>query len=152
MGEKKKIYIRKLEIKDLPLIQELNILNIPEHYTMGYLIKLIQKNNHSHVLIEEDKIVGYILLSRTDNEAHIISICLDSRYRYRGLGTELLSIAILDLYKSHGPINIFLHTRISNYRALYFYRKFGFYIDKTIENYYGDGEMALKMCLVLDGK
>jgi len=57
-------------------------------------------------------------------------------YRKLGIGSALLNF-VLKLCKERPTIGaVYLHVQTSNEEAIQFYKKFGFEIVETIENYY----------------
>ena len=100
---------------------------------------LICKNN--------SEIIGFIIFSPINPEAHILSISVIKKIQSKGVGTLLLR-SMLDQCKAMNYKKIFLEVRTSNLQAINFYQKFGFIKDAIRDNYYKDNsEDALLMSL-----
>jgi len=68
--------------------------------------------------------------------AYIMTLGVLAPYRNLGIGYKLLQYT-LDLCKKRPEIqDIYLHVQVNNDQAINFYKKFGFEIKETIQNYY----------------
>ena len=95
------------------------------------------------------EIIGFIIFSPINPEAHILSISVIKKIQSKGVGTLLLR-SMLDQCKAMNYKKIFLEVRTSNLQAINFYQKFGFIKDAIRDNYYTDNsEDALLMSLSL---
>jgi ribosomal-protein-alanine N-acetyltransferase len=93
------------------------------------------------------EIIGFIIFSPINPEAHILSISVTKKIQSKGIGTLLLQ-SMLDQCKAMNYKKIFLEVRTSNIQAINFYQKFGFIKDAIRDNYYKDNsEDALLMSL-----
>jgi ribosomal-protein-alanine N-acetyltransferase len=93
------------------------------------------------------EIIGFIIFSPINPEAHILSISVMKKIQSKGVGTLLLR-SMLDQCKAMNYKKIFLEVRTSNLQAINFYQKFGFIKDAIRDNYYTDNsEDALLMSL-----
>ena len=93
------------------------------------------------------EIIGFIIFSPINPEAHILSISVIKKIQSKGVGTLLLR-SMLDQCKAMNYKKIFLEVRKSNLQAINFYQKFGFIKDAIRDNYYTDNsEDALLMSL-----
>ena len=93
------------------------------------------------------EIIGFIIFSPINPEAHILSISVMKKIQSKGVGTLLLR-SMLDQCKAMNYKKIFLEVRKSNLQAINFYQKFGFIKDAIRDNYYTDNsEDALLMSL-----
>jgi len=98
---------------------------------------------HKGLICKHDsKIIGFIIFSPINPEAHILSISVTKKIQSKGVGALLLQ-SMLDQCAAMNYKKIFLEVRISNLQAINFYQKFGFR-----DNYYTDNsEDALLMSL-----
>lgn len=96
------------------------------------------------LICEFDNIkVGFMQYSLYYDRIEIDYIFVDENYRRKGLADGLLNF-LLSLYK--GNINnITLEVSIKNIPALNLYKKHGFEVVATRDNYYGHGNSALLM-------
>ncbi|MDC1241456.1 ribosomal protein S18-alanine N-acetyltransferase [Gammaproteobacteria bacterium] len=103
---------------------------------------------HKGLICKHDsKIIGFIIFSPINPEAHILSISVTKKIQSKGVGALLLQ-SMLDQCAAMNYKKIFLEVRISNLQAINFYQKFGFSKDAIRDNYYTDNsEDALLMSL-----
>ena len=93
------------------------------------------------------EIIGFIIFSPINPEAHILSISVTKKIQSKGIGSLLLQ-SMLDQCAAMNYKKIFLEVRTSNLQAINFYQKFGFSKDAIRDNYYTDNsEDALLMSL-----
>ena len=103
---------------------------------------------HKGLICKHDsKIIGFIIFSPINPEAHILSISVTKKIQSKGVGALLLQ-SMLDQCAAMNYKKIFLEVRTSNFQAINFYQKFGFSKDAIRDNYYKDNsEDALLMSL-----
>ena len=103
---------------------------------------------HKGLICKHDsKIIGFIIFSPINPEAHILSISVTKKIQSKGVGALLLQ-SMLDQCAAMNYKKIFLEVRTSNFQAINFYQKFGFSKDAIRDNYYTDNsEDALLMSL-----
>jgi ribosomal-protein-alanine N-acetyltransferase len=81
------------------------------------------------------KIIGFILISQTADECHILNLCVLHEFQHRGRGQQLLQYALV--YARQNGIGIaYLEVRKSNTRAISLYRKMQFHLIGQRKNYY----------------
>jgi len=103
---------------------------------------------HKGLICKHDsEIIGFIIFSPINPEAHILSISVTKKIQSKGVGSLLLQ-SMLDQCAAMNYKKIFLEVRTSNLQAINFYQKFGFSKDAIRNNYYTDNsEDALLMSL-----
>lgn len=103
----------------------------------SYLFNLDQTSNKPYNYIygyyENDKLLGFIHIILSIDEADIVNIVVDNYYRKKGVGKKLIEYII----KKHHLKAINVEVRQSN-EAVNFYLKMGFKILRMIPNYYRD--------------
>ena len=77
------------------------------------------------VLVLDQRVVGYAVLSIAAGEAHILNICVEPSLRARGLGANLLDELLLRA-RAASVREVFLEVRPSNESAIALYKKKGF--------------------------
>ena len=75
-------------------------------------------------------------------DANIVSLAVDLRYRRRGLARQLLSHALTD--QPHEIRTVSLEVREDNAGARALYERLGFHVTRRIRKYYPDGGTALR--------
>ena len=96
---------------------------------------LANPTGRAWAISEEQGAQGVVWFSIVQNEAEIIDIRVDNRYRRTGIGESLLTQAFEKLRVS-SIRSIFLEVRSSNAGALALYEKLGFSMMGRRENYY----------------
>lgn len=104
---------------------------------------LLKDYNKIYVFIDKSKVVGFIHIQVSFDEADIINIAVDKNYRCQHIGSELISYVITD--NNLKCLNLEVRTKNP---AVKFYEKEGFKIIRTISNYY-DNDNAYFMKKVI---
>ena len=95
----------------------------------------LNAGNSSIVLKDKKNILGYAFFSVIDTDSHLLNITVSKDFQGRGYGKRILD-KVLFQSKVLGATVIFLEVRVSNYKAINFYEKFGFKRDAIRYNYY----------------
>jgi ribosomal protein S18 acetylase RimI-like enzyme len=90
-------------------------------------------------------IVGYIVARAAARKAgHIVTIDVLSEARRHAVGSRLLRAAEERL-QAAGCRNVFLETAVDNLAAIRFYKKFNYFLVRTLPRYYSNGVDALHL-------
>ena len=95
----------------------------------------LNAGNSSIVLKDKKNILGYAFFSVIGADSHLLNITVSKDFQGRGYGKKILD-KVLFQSKVLGATVIFLELRVSNYKAIDFYEKFGFKRDAIRYNYY----------------
>ena len=114
-----------LEEKDIDKVLAIEEESNPVPWTIKNFKDCIEKGYYSLVLKENNKVIGFAILSVSTEESHLLNIGLTSLKRGRGLGRELLEKMIMAA-EVMGSKKIFLEVRISNVIAIDLYKASGF--------------------------
>ena len=95
----------------------------------------MEAGNSSIVLKYKKNILGYAFFTVVGTDSHLLNITVSKNYQGRGYGKKILE-KVLFQSKVLGATIVFLEVRVSNYRAIDFYEKFGFKRDAIRYNYY----------------
>ena len=114
-----------LEEKDIDKVLAIEEESNPVPWTIKNFKDCIEKGYYSLVLKENNKVIGFAILSVSTEESHLLNIGLTSLKRGRGLGRELLEKMIMAA-DVMGSKKIFLEVRISNVIAIDLYKGSGF--------------------------
>ena len=124
-----------------------NHLGYKLNENFSYLFNLKQTldkpYNYVYGYFENNKLIGFIHILLTIDEADIVNIVVDNYYRKKGIGKKLIEYTI----KKHHLKALNLEVKQSN-DAVSFYQKMGFKIVRNIHNYY-HGEDAYFMKKVI---
>ena len=92
----------------------------------------------------EKAILGFIVAERQRLKGHIITIDVIEEARRLGVGSALLDAAEERLHKS-GAVEVELETAVNNEAAIRFYKRKGYFVEKTVRGYYSNQLDALVM-------
>lgn len=111
----------------------------PVNYNEKFYKDILEFGELAKLAFYNDVVVGSVCcrLEQVDNERRLYIMILGCLFTYRrlGIGTTMLK-HVLDYAQRKGIDNIYLHVQINNTGAIEFYKKFGFEIVDTIEDYY----------------
>jgi ribosomal protein S18 acetylase RimI-like enzyme len=91
-----------------------------------------------------EEIVGFIVATIHQKIGHIITIDVLEKGRRTGTGSALLRGAEEHLLRA-GAVGVDLETPVNNLLAIRFYKKHGYFVEKTIAGYYSGQLDALVM-------
>lgn len=89
-------------------------------------------------------ILGFIVAEVRRQTGHIITIDVITEARRLGVGSALL-LAAEDQLRESGATAVALETAVNNEAAIRFYKKKGYFVEKTIRGYYSNQLDALVM-------
>lgn len=89
-------------------------------------------------------ILGFIVAETRRKTGHIITIDVVAEARRAGVGSALLWAAEEQLSRA-GAVAVALETPVNNEAAIRFYKKKGYFVEKTVAGYYSNGLDALVM-------
>ena len=99
--------------------------------------------------LSADDAAGFIVTWLVHDEAHVLKIAVDERYRRRGVATALLEDSLAAM-AGRGARAAYLEVRETNRGAIAFYEKRRFDPIGRRQRYYADtGEDALVLCRTL---
>lgn len=90
------------------------------------------------------KILGFIVAESRRKNGHIITIDVIAEGRRSGIGSSLLRAAEEKLTRA-GTVTVTLETPVNNLTAIRFYKREGYFVEKTVAGYYSGGLDALVM-------
>ncbi|AMA74244.1 MULTISPECIES: ribosomal protein S18-alanine N-acetyltransferase [Aneurinibacillus] len=143
--------IRRMEMKDLDDIEEVEQLSFPTPWSRESFINELKNNVFArYFVIEKDKrVIGYGGMWLVLDEAHITNIAIHPDYRGLRLGERLMR-RLMGLAIRSGAASMTLEVRKSNEVAQRLYRKLGFVEEGVRPGYYTDnGEDAIIMWATL---
>ncbi len=109
-----------------------------------FLEELENKNSFFKVLFLDNTVVGYIIYHIVLDEAEILNIVIDNKFKRQNLGNYLLEQTINDITNKNIK-TIFLEVGEKNIPAINLYLKFGFEQYGTRKEYYKNKENAILM-------
>nr|MDO8110276.1 N-acetyltransferase [Candidatus Sigynarchaeota archaeon] len=152
------ISIRRCTRDELGIVMSINEKTLPENYPQFFYESIIERFPESFLVAEDlqtNQIVGYVMFRIERNlesglkfikKGHLVSIAVLKEYQGRKIGENML-IEGMKQVKNYGIDFYVLEVRLSNTIAISLYKKLKFIIEKTIPEYYRDGEDAYYMTL-----
>lgn len=134
----KQFKIKKATPSDSQAIHEVNKECLPLYYQPFEINNMINSKDHLILIVKnnkQNKIAGFLLSQYQENRCHILSFGVSEIYRKQGFGTQLINSMKEYICNRAEMISLYVH--VENEIAINFYKKNGFEINKTIENYYG---------------
>lgn len=92
----------------------------------------------------DNGILGFIVAEFQRNAGHIITIDVIAEARRAGVGSKLLGAAEQKLLQA-GAATVALETPVNNEAAIRFYKRHGYFVEKTVPGYYSGQLDALVM-------
>ncbi|OVA00521.1 GNAT domain [Macleaya cordata] len=143
MGGKREVTISLDAVRDKNMMQlkKLNTALFPVRYNDKYYADALASGEFTKLAYYSDICVGSIAcrLEKKDGGAarvvYIMTLGVLAPYRELGIGSKLLN-HVIDLCSKQNISEIYLHVQTNNDDAINFYKKFGFEITETIQNYY----------------
>jgi ribosomal-protein-alanine N-acetyltransferase len=127
--------IRDMNHEDLAAVSDIERRSYEFPWSHGVFRDCLLAGYQSMVLIREERLAGYAILSVAAGEAHILNVCVDLEFRSMGYGERLVD-EMLFRARSASVRDIFLEVRPSNTTALALYRKKGFCLVANRPAYY----------------
>ncbi|NNF40640.1 MAG: ribosomal protein S18-alanine N-acetyltransferase [Woeseiaceae bacterium] len=118
--------IRDMGHEDLATVSDIERRSYEFPWSHGVFRDCLLAGYRNIVLVREERVAGYGILSVAAGEAHILNLCVDPELRSLGYGERLLD-EMLFRARAASVREVFLEVRPSNEMALALYRKKGFY-------------------------
>lgn len=103
-----------------------------------------------YVFFENNVIIGYIGTWLIDRQCQITTLGVGKAFQGHGYGSQLMDYVFAQCQENHCQ-NINLEVRVSNYKAIGLYEKYGFKKITIRKDYYADHEDAYLMMKELEG-
>jgi len=146
------VVIRGAERADAPAIGEIEARAFSdegERFTVRQVRRLIANPRAGVAVAELDgRVVGWtVSLARTHRRwrsGRVYAIAVDPAQAGRGIGRRLMERA-LEAFEVAGITRVYLEVRADNDPARALYRSLGFGVIASLEGYYGEGTMGVRM-------
>jgi len=133
------VIIRAMSHGDMKMVSDIERRSYEFPWSHGVFRDCLLAGYQCLVLVREDYVIGFAILTIAAGEAHILNLCVDTEFRARGYGERLLD-ELLYYARSAEVREIFLEVRPSNETALGLYRKKGFHQIAARPAYYQSHE------------
>lgn len=147
-----RVAIRAMARRDLEAVNGIEQASYPFPWNDGIFRDCLRVGYDCQVLVADDSVAGYGIVSRAMDEAHLLNLCIDPQRRRSGLAQLLLEHLVREA--RIGRVDrMFLEVRPSNKAAVRLYKGSGFRIIGRRPGYYpaqAGREDAMVMVLHLD--
>jgi ribosomal-protein-alanine N-acetyltransferase len=127
--------IREMNHDDLSMVSSIERRSYAFPWSHGVFRDCLLAGYQNIVLIRDDEVAGYAVLSVAAGEAHILNLCVAPELRSRGYGERLLD-ELLFRARTASVREVLLEVRPSNKLAIALYRKKGFHQIADRPSYY----------------
>ncbi|KAL3819065.1 hypothetical protein ACJIZ3_004970 [Penstemon smallii] len=140
VGREVSISLEGVRDKNLMQLKKLNTALFPVRYKDKYYADALASGEFTKLAYYSDICVGSIACRLEKKESgavcvYIMTLGVLAPYRGLGIGTKLLNHVFEHCMKQNIG-EVYLHVQTNNEDAIDFYKKFGFEITETIQNYY----------------
>jgi ribosomal-protein-alanine N-acetyltransferase len=104
-------------------------------WTPGNFNDCLVEGYRCHVLIEDDKLIGYGVQMLVTDEVHLLNLTVASDFQKKGVGRALLNFLIADALEQQAN-KMILEVRRTNLAAIFLYESSGFDQIGLRKNYY----------------
>ncbi len=127
--------IRTMHLSDIDriILIEREIFLFP--WSPGNFSDSIKAGYLCQVLEQDDTLMGYGIMMRSPEEAHVLTLGIAADWQKKGLGKTLLQ-HFIECAKEQAVKSIFLDVRESNHGAAQLYKRMGFHQIATRKGYY----------------
>ncbi len=117
--------LRAMRDADIGTVMAIETRAYPFPWTDGIFRDCLNACYPSWLLMQQDVVIGYGVISIAAREAHILNICIDPEAQSHGHGRRLLR-ALVRIARAQNTERVFLEVRPSNPRAIALYFDEGF--------------------------
>ena len=140
--------IRPMQQADLTQVMSIEEAVYPFPWTLGIFQDCLRVGYCCWVMVLDEEVIGYGVLSVVIDESHILNLCIHPRLQGQGFGRKLL-LRLLKLARQHGAESVFLEVRVGNRAALRLYESLGFTEVGRRRDYYPASEDTREDALVM---
>lgn len=124
-----------LDFNHLDSVLEIERESNPYPWTARNFSDCIEKGYYSMVLEDNERLVGFAIMSISSEESHLLNIGVNKDFRGSGFGEQILKKMIIAA-EVMGSKKIILEVRVSNKIAYRLYEKLGFHEIGERKKYY----------------
>jgi ribosomal-protein-alanine N-acetyltransferase len=146
----KRVVVRLVLQRDLDRILEIEAASFgPDAYDRNLFAEYTRKCGGLFLVAEwGTKVCAYSITAlspgRTGNRAELVSVAVDPASLRKGAASALMDSTLRRL-RRRGITRLGLMVNVMNFRALGFYKKYGFRKLRRVERYYEDGSDGLSL-------
>lgn len=117
--------LRKMRGSDLAAVMGIEKANYQFPWSEAIFQDCLRVNYSCWVCLDDDKIVGYSIVSIAVGEAHVLNINVHPDEQKKGIGRKMLA-HLIDVARKKQAETVFLEVRPSNLGAIALYDSMGF--------------------------
>lgn len=138
------ITIRRMSLKDLTAVLEIERANFPQPWTRRHFLTELERRDASLPLVAviDSQIVGYSVCWFIADEMQIATVSVHPQYHGQRIGETLLRKSLEEAH-ARGCRRAFLEVRRSNRAAIHLYQRLGFHPIGSRPRFYGDEDALL---------
>jgi ribosomal-protein-alanine N-acetyltransferase len=138
--------LRRLQLRDLNAIERIEKRAYPTPWSRSmFASELAKPSSICLGTFDDERLAGYLIVSRYVDAWHVMNVAVDPDYRRRGIARALLG-ELFGLTQDDGRRGYTLEVRVSNAGAIALYERLGFRSSGIRRGYYTDNrEDALIM-------
>lgn len=138
--------IKRFEPKDIFSIIKLASETLPEQYSPSLFNYFFETYPEGFIIAKKNhKIIGFIVgVKLISDDAKILMLAVSENIRRQNVGSDLFNSFLNEISKQKIK-SVELEVRTDNVNAVNFYKKQGFEIIETLQNFYQNGENAYQM-------
>ncbi len=122
---KSNISLRPMQLDDLDAVMAIEPTIYSHPWTRGNFSDSLASGYSAWVMEEHHAVLGYALMMRVLDEAHLLNISVAQSHQKQGLGRYLLQHMMM-VAQRYNAANMFLEVRVSNTSAIRLYESVGF--------------------------
>ncbi|ORY01927.1 N-acetyltransferase 13, isoform CRA_c [Basidiobolus meristosporus CBS 931.73] len=135
------IGLGEVTLNNLGQLRRLNSILFPVHYSEKFYKDVLDVGEFAKLVYYNDACVGAVCCRKENTDGgmvkiYIMTLGILAPYRKLGLGSTLLEHILKQCEQDAKISELYLHVQISNEEAIAFYKKYGFEVTGTLENYY----------------
>ena len=119
------LQLRPMQIDDLDAIMQIEPTIYSHPWTRGNFSDSLNNGYSAWILVENSEMIGYALMMRVLDEAHLLNLSIAKHRQKQGLGRFILEHMISTAIQ-YQAVNMFLEVRPSNISAIALYENMGF--------------------------
>ncbi|MCC6206905.1 MAG: ribosomal protein S18-alanine N-acetyltransferase [Gammaproteobacteria bacterium] len=116
---------RLMRAIDVPVVMDIERRAYDFPWTEGIFRDCLAVGYRCHVVLRDDMIAGYGIMTAAAGESHVLNLCVDPHQRRRGLGRALLN-HLIENARAAGAQTMLLEVRPSNAAGIALYEQLGF--------------------------
>jgi [ribosomal protein S18]-alanine N-acetyltransferase len=130
-----RLLIRQMTMDDIERVAQIEAANHHAPWPIEVFFDCLRVGYDCLVLEKNKTVIGYTILLKVLDEAHLLNITIDKTVQHQGYGHYFLSY-LMDVACQQNMKYIFLEVRVSNIVARKLYEKLGFLKTGVRKEYY----------------